>query len=151
MASSRKLIVFRVIAPLRIVQRLNPIEQAVMGLLEAGYSLAVIEKILEINVNHAIKDISYKGMMYPDGMFRKREERAIYKQGYIFKSASGKKFHDAWLYDSEGIEYLDIGKACLAKTELPVHHVIKSFEISHTPVKGERAQKFTEMGWSGMS
>ena len=149
--SVRKLIVFQVIAPLQKEQRLNPVEQAVIELLKVGYSPAVIEKILEINVNYVIKDLSHRGVMYPDATFRKDVEREVYKQGYIFSNATEKKFFDAWLYNSEGIKYLDIGKAYLAKTELPIHYVIEKFEISHTPAKGERAQKFTEIGWGRMS
>ena len=36
-SGTRKLIVFKVIAPTRKVQQLNPVEQAVIGLLKAGY------------------------------------------------------------------------------------------------------------------
>ena len=146
--SARKLTVFQVITPLRIGQQLNPVERAVLKLLEAGYSLAVIEKMLEINVSYVIKDLSHKGMLYPDAMFRKGVERETYKQGYIFSNASEKKFYDAWLNDYEEIKCLDIGKASLTKTELPVHYVIEKFKTNYTPVKGVRAQKFTEIGWS---
>ena len=107
--------------------------------------------MLEINVPYVIKELSHRGVLYPDAMFRKGEEREIYKQGYIFSNAGGKKFYDAWLHEFEGIEYLDIGRACLAKTELPVHYVLEKFETNHTPANGERAQKFTEIGWGGMS
>ena len=149
-SGTRKLIVFQVIAPLRMGQRLNPVEQAVFKLLEAGYCQAVIEKMLEINVPYVVKDLSHKGMLYPDAMFRKSEERQVYKQGYIFSKTGEKKFYDAWLNEYEEIKHLDIGESCLAKTELPVHYVLEKFETSYTPAKGVRAQKFSEIGWGGM-
>ena len=148
--NARKLIVFHVFAPIRKEQQLDPVEQVVIKLLKAGYCQTVIEKMLEINVSYVVKELSYKGLLYSDAMFRKGAEIKTYKQGYIFSRVSEKKFFDAWLHDYEEIQYLNIGEACLSKAELPVHHVIDRFEIKYKPVKGERAQKFTEIGWGEM-
>ena len=149
--NSRKLIVFQVIAPLRKEQLLNPVEQAVIKLLKTGYCQTVIEKILEVNVSCVIKELSYKGMIYLDAMFRKSPEKETYKQGYIFSKVGEKKFFDAWLHDYEDIQYLDIGNASLTIADLPVHYVFEKFETKYMPAKGNRAQKFTEIGWGGMS
>ena len=149
--STRKLIVFQVIAPLHKEQQLNTVEQMVIKLLQAGYCQTVIEKMLAINVSYVIKELSYKGILYLDAMFKKSAKRETYTQGYIFSRAGEKKFFDAWLDDYEEIRYLDIGEAYLSKTELPIYYVLDKFETKFTPAKGERAQKFTKIGWGGMS
>ena len=149
--NTRKLIVFKVIAPLRLAEVPNAVEQAVIKLLEVGLCQTVIEKMLEIDISLVVAELSQKGLLYPDGRFRKTPERAIYKQGYIFSNAKEKKFFDVWVYDYEEIEYLDIGEACLDKTELPEHYVCEKFETKYKPIKGQQAQKFSEIKWGEKS
>ena len=144
-----KLIVFHVIAPLRVKQQLDPVEQAVFKLLKAGYCQTVIEKTLEVNVSYVIKELSHKGLLYPDAMLRQSAEKETYKQGYIFSRVGEKSFFDVWLHDYEEIRYVDIGEACLTKADLPVHYVLNKFETKYKPEKSNRAQKFTEIGWVG--
>lgn len=145
-AKFHKLIVVKIVTPIRHENFLDPVEQAVTQLLNVGYTQQVIENILEINVPYVIKELSHKGLLYPDGMFRKTAIREVYRQGYIIAKIGEKRFFDAWLEEYEELHHMDIGEACLTKTELPLHYVLEKFETEHRPVKGKRATKFTEVG-----
>lgn len=149
-SKSLKLIVVNVIAPIRHEHVLDPVELAVTQLIKTGYTQQVIEYMLEINVPYVVKELSHKGVLYPDGMLRKPEKKVVYRQGCIIARIGEKKFFDAWLDNHEELHQMDIGEACLTKTELPFHYVLEKFETEHKRVKGERVRKFTEIGMGGV-
>ena len=149
-AKAHRLIIVKVIAPIRHGSFLDPVEQTVTQLLKAGYTQQVIEDMFEINVPYVIKELAHQGLLYPDGMLRKTDKRVVYRQGYIIARIGEKKFFDAWLDNHEELHQMDIGEACLTKTELPFHYVLEKFETEHKRVKGERVRKFTEIGMGGV-